>query len=76
MYQMFGKRYAIDKRSQIIRIVASTYDVSEDAAEVRLVRLKYIKPKPVTIEAPPKPGTIEAMARDMFGPGDPETGLI
>lgn len=76
MYKMHGERYAIDKRFQIIRIAANTFDVSEDAAELRLIRLKYIKSKPIPVEAPPKPGTIEAMARAMFGPPDPESGFI
>lgn len=76
MYRMFGKRYAIDKRHQIIRITASTFDVSEDAAELRLIRLKYIKHKSDPIEVPPKPGTIEALAQALFGPPDPESGFI
>ena len=47
MYQMFGDRYAMNKRDQIIRIVALTFGVSEKAAELRLKRLQYIKAKPV-----------------------------
>ena len=45
MYQMLGERYAITKREQIIRIAAYTFGVSNQAAEVRLIQLKYLKPR-------------------------------
>lgn len=45
MYKMFGESYVISKRYQIIRLVAFTFGVSERAAELRLKRLGYIKPK-------------------------------
>lgn len=49
MYQMFGDRYAKTKREQIIRIAAATFAVSEQAAELRLTRLHYLKPKPESL---------------------------
>lgn len=76
MYRMFGQRYAIDKRNQVIRIAANTFGVSEDAAELRLIRLKYIKSMPPIVAEPPRAGTIEALAQAMFGPADPKSGFI
>ena len=43
MYGMYGDRYARTKRSQIIRLVGYTFQVSEQAAEVRLAKLGYLK---------------------------------
>ena len=67
MYQMFGDRYAKTKREQIIRIAAATFAVSEQAAELRLTRLHYLKPK-----QEPQPDVsgfecINPMTQMMFG---------
>ena len=45
MYDMYGERYAIAKRDQIIRIVSYVFDVSKQAAESRLIRLRFLQKK-------------------------------
>ncbi|HAL74161.1 MAG TPA: hypothetical protein DCM45_03590 [Clostridiales bacterium] len=44
-YQLLGEYYARAKREQIIRIAAITFGVSILAAEIRLLKLKYLKPR-------------------------------
>lgn len=46
MYNLWGERYATSKREQIIRMIATIFGVSWTAAEMRLIRLKFLKPKP------------------------------
>ena len=45
MYESYGERYAIAKRDQIIRIVSYVFDVSKQAAESRLIRLRFLQKK-------------------------------
>ena len=59
MYQMFGERYVVDKRNQIIRVVALTFGVSEKTADLRLKRLQYIKARPVKEEKSPLDKSID-----------------
>jgi len=44
-YQMLGECYARAKREQIIRIASYTFGVSIQAAEIRLLKQKYLKPR-------------------------------
>ena len=66
MYQMLGERYALTKREQIIRIAALTFGVSNQTAEVRLIKLKYLKPRQYR---QPEPGfeCINPMTAKLFG---------
>lgn len=50
MYYLWGDQYAVSKREQIIRMIASLFGVSRTAAEMRMIRLKFMKPKQQTVE--------------------------
>jgi len=64
-YQLLGEYYARAKREQIIRIAAITFGVSIQAAEIRLLKLKYLKPRQYR---QPEPGfeCINPMTAKMF----------
>ncbi len=66
MYEMFGKTYVVSKRDQIIRIVSNTFGVSKQAAEFRLIILKYIKPRQLSREAELKIPCNNPMALALF----------
>lgn len=76
MYELLGKTYVVSKRDQIIRTVANTFGVSKKAAELRLIVLKYIKPKQLSRESESKIPCRNSMSLSLISKDEHEVSTI